>query len=145
MPYAQVSDLEARYASRDLVQLTNEDPTAATVDAAFVTVALADASAEIDTYLESRFALPLADPPAVLVGWCCKIAMYNMQQLRPIHDLQDASDRYDRVIKQLEKVSDGSLTLGLATDTDEEPPPATPTVIRSGPLKMLTRGRLRGF
>jgi len=144
MPYAQVSDLEARYASRDLVQLTNEDPTAATVDAAFVTVALADASAEIDTYLESRFALPLADPPAVLVGWCCKIAMYNMQQLRPIHDLQDARDRYKDVIAQLELVRDGKLTLGLATD-EAEPPPASPTVVTSGPLKMLTHGRLRGF
>ena len=54
---------------------------------------LNDASNEIDTYLESRFALPLSDPPAVLVPFCCKIAMYHLQALRPIHDLAYAKEQ----------------------------------------------------
>jgi phage gp36-like protein len=65
MAYAQPSDMIARYPNRDLVQLTNEDPTQQVVDDSVLQQALADASAEIDGYLESRFTLPLSDAPAV--------------------------------------------------------------------------------
>ncbi len=44
MAYAQVSDMQARYPNRDLVQLTNEDPTQTTINAAFLSTFLADAS-----------------------------------------------------------------------------------------------------
>ena len=70
MVYAQPSDMIARYPNRDLVQLTNEDPTQQVVDDSVLQQALADASAEIDGYLESRFTLPLSDAPAAPVaGW----------------------------------------------------------------------------
>ena len=94
MSYAQVADMQARYPNRDLVQITNEDPTQTTVNAAYLQTFLNDASFEIDSYLESRFALPLSDPPAVLTPFCCKIAMYHMQALRPIHDLKYAEEQY---------------------------------------------------
>jgi phage gp36-like protein len=150
MPYAQVSDMVARYPNRDLVQLTNENPQATTVNTEFVTIVLSDASAEIDSYISTRFELPMSDPPAVLLPWCCRIAMYLLQQLRPIHDLQDARDRYRDIIKQLEQVRDGKLSLGLATDSGEEPAPAEETVLTESPrveggAKMLTPGRLKGF
>jgi len=48
MVYAQPSDMIARYPNRDLVQLTNEDPTQQAVDDSVLQQALADASAEID-------------------------------------------------------------------------------------------------
>ena len=83
--------------------------------------ALTDASSEIDTYLEARFALPLSDPPAVLNRLACDIAMYRLQSLRPLHDLEDARRRYDDAIAMLSKVAAGELTLGLATDNQEPP------------------------
>ena len=76
------------------VQLTNEDPTQTTVNAAFLATFLSDASDEIDAYLEARFALPLSDPPAILTRLCCEVAMYHLNALRPIHDLQDTKDEY---------------------------------------------------
>ena len=93
MVYAQPSDMIARYPNRDLVQLTNEDPTQTVVDQTVLQQALADASAEIDGYLESRFSLPLTDPPAVLARLTCDIAMYRLQALRPLHDLDEARRR----------------------------------------------------
>jgi phage gp36-like protein len=89
MVYAQPSDMIARYPNRDLVQLTNEDPTQQVVDDSVLQQALADASAEIDGYLESRFTLPLSDAPAVLARLTCDIAMYRLQALRPLHDLAE--------------------------------------------------------
>jgi phage gp36-like protein len=144
MSYATPIDVENRYPNRDLVQLTNEDPTATTVNTAFIQQALDDASAEIDTYIEARFTLPLTDPPAVLNRLCSDIAMYRMQALRPIHDLEDARKRYDDAIGVLQKVAKGELTLGLSADS-LEPTIAQNVEVLEGPVKKFTRHRLKGF
>jgi phage gp36-like protein len=152
MVYAQPSDMIARYPNRDLVQLTNEDPTQTIVDQTVLQQALGDASAEIDGYLESRFTLPLTDPPAVLARLTCDIAMYRLQALRPLHDLAEARRRYDDAIALLVRVSDGTLTLGLAPD-NLEPAGAAGAVVteaggdRSGGAaqRIFSRGNLKGF
>ena len=57
MSYATPQDLINRYPNRDLVQLTNEDPTITTINTTVLQQALDDASAEIDGYLGGRFTL----------------------------------------------------------------------------------------
>lgn len=144
MSYATSDDLTARYPNRDLVQLTNEDPAATTINAAFAQQALSDASAEIDSYLESRFTLPLTDPPATLARLCCDIAMYRIQALRPLHDLSDARQRYDDAIALLLRVAQGEADLGLAADSAEAlTAPAVETVENSG--RVFSRDSLKGF
>jgi phage gp36-like protein len=152
MTYAQPSDMIARYSNRDLVQLTNDDPTQTAVDQTVLQQALADAAAEIDGYLESRFTLPLTDPPAVLARLTCDVAMYRLQALRPLHDLAEARRRYDDAVALLMRVADGTLTLGLAPD-NQEPAEAAGAVVteaggeRSGALarRVFSRGSLKGF
>ena len=145
MSYAAAQDMINRYPNRDLVQLTNEDPTATTVNDTPLTQALADASAEIDGYIEGRFALPLADPPAVLNRLTTDIAMYRLQSLRPLHDLADARQRYEDAIAMLSKVAAGELTLGLSAD-DLEPPAASDTVETvCAPDRVFNRGNLKGY
>ncbi len=144
MSYATAQDVINRYPNRDLVQLTNEDPTAMTVNTAPITQALSDASAEIDGYIEGRFALPLADPPAVLNRLATDIAMYRMQTLRPLHDIEDARQRYEDAVAMLGKVAAGELTLGLATD-GKEPPVAGAVESVQGPERVFNRGNLKGY
>jgi phage gp36-like protein len=151
MVYAQPSDMIARYPNRDLVQLTNEDPTQQFVDDSVLQQALADASAEIDGYLESRFTLPLSDAPAVLARLTCDIAMYRLQALRPLHDLAEARRRYEDAVAVLVRVADGTLTLGLAPD-NQEPGEAAGSVTEAGgdtagtlPRRVFSRGNLKGF
>src|SRR5438128_5844864 len=129
MPYATITDMQARYPNRDLVQLTNEDPAVITVNATFLSTFLSDASDEIDAYLEARFALPLTYPPAILTRLCCEIAMYHLNTLRPIHDLADAKDKYEKAIAFLQEVSNGQRTLGLSTDSQEPADPSSPQVV----------------
>lgn len=154
MSYAQVSDMQARFPNRDLVQLSNEDPTVTLVNTVFIQTAMTDASAEIDTYLEARFALPLTSPPASLVRLCCDIAMYRMQALRPLHDVAEARKRYDDAIGTLARVAAGELTLGLTVDGFEPPDPTNPAVavVQAGgdpagtiPPRVFSRGSLKGF
>lgn len=152
MVYAAPSDMIARYPNRDLVQLTNEDPTQTTVNQTVLQQALADASAEIDGYLEGRFALPLTDPPAVLNRLACDVAMYRLQALRPLHDLAEARRRYDDALTLLMRVADGTLTLGLALDNQEPGEAAGAVVTEAGgdsagtlPRRVFSRGNLKGF
>jgi len=152
MSYASPNDMIARYPSRDLVQLSNEDPTQTTVNVAALQQALNDAAAEIDGYLESRFALPLADPPAVLSRLTCDIAMYRLQSLRPLHDLADARKRYEDAVDLLVRVARGEVTLGLAADNVEAAQAAGAVVTQAGgdslgelPARIFNRGSLKGF
>jgi len=134
--------MEARYPARDLIQIT--DPAGHAIQIAALTQALTDASAEIDGYIESRFALPLSDPPAVLNRLACDIAMYRLQALRPLHNIEDARQRYEDAVKVLEQVAQGKVTLGLSSD-GIEPPIAQAVEMTEGPRKMFTRRRLRGY
>jgi len=150
--YATANDLIARYPNRDLVQISNEDPTQTTVNTTVLSQALSDASAEIDGYIASRFALPLSDPPAVLSRLACDIAMYRLQSLRPLHDLTDARKRYDDAIELLMRVARGEVTLGLAADNIEAPQAAGAVVTQAGgdnsgvlPARVFDRGSLKGY
>jgi phage gp36-like protein len=133
-----------RYPNRDLVQLTNEDPTSTSVQSAPILQALSDASAEIDGYLEGRFELPLAEPPAVLSRLATDIAMYRLQSLRPLHDLGDARRRYEDAIGLLAKIAAGELTLGIAAD-GSEPPAASEAETLRGPSRVFGRRNLKGY
>jgi phage gp36-like protein len=114
--YASADDMIARYPNRDLVQLTNEDPTQTAINPSIIGQALADASAEIDGYLDGRFALPLNDVPTVLNRLACDVAMYRLQSLRPLHDMADARKRYEDAVELLVRVARGEVTLGLTAD-----------------------------
>jgi phage gp36-like protein len=152
MAYASPNDMIARYPNRDLVQLSNEDPTQTMVNTAALEQALGDASAEIDGYLESRFALPLGDPPAVLNRLACDIAMYRLQSLRPLHDLADARKRYEDAVELLVRVARGEVTLGLSADNHEPQQAEGAVVTQAGgdasgalPARVFNRGSLKGY
>jgi phage gp36-like protein len=150
--YASPNDLIARYSNRDLVQLSNEDPTRTTIDIATLQQALDDASAEIDSYIDGRFTLPLSDPPMVLDRLTCDIAMYRLQSLRPLHDLADARRRYEDAVDLLVRVARGEVTLGLAADNAEPPVAQGSVVTQAGgdpsgelPSRIFDRGSLKGY
>jgi phage gp36-like protein len=146
--YAMPSDMVASYPARDLVQLTNEDPTVTTVNASFLQTFLDQAARMIDSFIESRFSLPLKTVPEPLRIMCLDMAMYRMQSLRPLHDIEDARKRYDDALKMLRAIADGKLTLGLDA-AGAEPPVAVPTVITSTADPMLShvfdRNTMRGM
>ena len=115
---------------------------------------LSDASVEIDSFIESRFALPFTDPPAILNQICTDIAWYRLQVSRPLRDSKDAKERYEGRIKFLVAVRDGKITLGMTADS-KEPAIASPTVLMQSPTStpvmidpytdIFNRNRLRTF
>lgn len=112
MPYATQQDMVDRFAQTELVQLTNPDnPAATTVNATVLGQALADADAAIDGYLQSRYTLPLAVVPKVILRYACDIARYFLYDDRATEQVEK---RYNDAIKFLEQVAKGAITLGLS-------------------------------
>jgi phage gp36-like protein len=146
--YASSDDMIARYPNRDLLQLTNEDPTQTEINTSVIDQALADASAEIDGYLDGRFALPLTDAPALLDRLACDVAMYRLQSLRPLHDMADARKRYEDAIELLVRVARGEVTLGLTSDNLEpaEGHDEITLIKEPGPaMRIFSRSSMRGY
>ena len=111
--------------------------------------ALADASAEIDGYLDGRFALPLTDAPTVLNRLACDVAMYRLQSLRPIHDMADARQRYEDAVQLLVRVARGEVTLGLTADNLEPAEGLDVIQIEEGcggaPIRIFSRRTLQSY
>jgi phage gp36-like protein len=141
MGYATIQDLQDRYLERDLIQLS--DPLAQTLQTAVLQKALDDADSEIDSYLVSRYALPFANPPAVLVRVACELAIFHLQTLRSLGDLEDSRARYRHDLEFLRGVNAGHYLLGEGASAAPQAT-ATSIAIRSQD-RVLTNELLDGF
>lgn len=114
MNYASLEQFVAAFGEREAVELTNlESPTAVAVDTAVMDRALADASALIDSYIQRRYALPLASVPEALVPRCLDISRFRLDVFNPREAVQK---RHDDAVRWLEQVAKGLVSLGLAED-----------------------------
>jgi phage gp36-like protein len=119
MSYCTISDIYKVLPQDTVMRLTDDESTGA-VDEAKVTEAIESGAEEIDSYLGSRYDLPLSSTPPVLGRLNADIAAYNLYA-RVKEDIPATRQtRYDNAIKFLQKVADGKLTLGI------QPPPDPP-------------------
>lgn len=138
--YCTVPDCEARYPARDLIQITNQDPTALTVNATVLARALVDASAEIDGYLGSRYILPLVVVPDVLSRVCSDIGVYRLMSLRPLHDIAEVRARYVDATKWLTLVAAGKVQLGINSVSSARAVPDPVVQIMPVPIVQSNQG-----
>jgi phage gp36-like protein len=109
--YAQGADMIARFGAVRLVELTDSgEVRTGEINQATLQQALADADAEINGYLQSRYTLPLATVPQMLNLLACDIALYRLMKERPI---QAVTERYDAARNWLRDVAKGLFGLGL--------------------------------
>ena len=119
MTYATQSHLVDRFGSDELAQLTDRE-TGATIDAAVLGRALADADAEIDGYLAARYTLPLASTPVTLVRIAAYIARYRLFADRATDAVRQF---YADAVRDLKAIAagniiiDGALPLAASTNT----------------------------
>ena len=137
MPYATQADLEARYGADELTQLTDRIG-AGVPDAAVINRALADADAEIDGYLATRYALPLPTVPPVLARIACDIARYRLWEDRASEEVRR---RYEDARRILESIANGRVSLGLPEAT------AAPALaaVSLGNARVLSRTGTGGY
>ena len=139
MPYATYQDMLTRFGEAELIALSDRENLGVVVPA-LLDAALAEASAEIDAYLVSRYALPLAVIPPLFVTHACDIARYRLSGAT-VTEVDTARDRYKDAIRFLESVRDGKI--GLGADVSAAPVNAAQDLCMlatDSPARIFSRG-----
>lgn len=141
MSYATKANMIARFGEPEVIALTDRDGLGV-VDNTVLDGALAEADAEIEPYLASRYSLPLTSVPKILTGFACDIARYRLCGAG-VTETEEVRNRYKDAVKFLESVSSGKLTLGV--DTIGVAPAAPGSVQVSAPARVFNSGSLAGY
>ena len=128
--YATLTDLVDRFGARELTQLTvRTDPEATEPDEPTANKALDDATAEMDVYIGTQYALPLPSVPTVLKGVCCDVARYRLYGDQASDEVRR---RFEDAVSLLNKIAKGTVSLGFT---------ATPEPAAAG-VAFVTPGRV---
>lgn len=107
MSYATTEDMEKRYGQKELVQLTDRE-NVGRLDESVLSEALADASAECDSYMAGRVVLPLTFVPPVLLRAVCDIARFRLYGVRAPEEIRN---RYKDAVSWLRDVASGKAVV----------------------------------
>lgn len=143
MAYSALADTQNQIEEAKLIQLT-DDEGLGSVNEARVTRAIADADAEIDGYVGSRYVVPLSPVPDSIRRLSVELAIYNLYARRdkvPEHRVE----RYKGAVKLLEQIALGKISLG-PSDPDGNPPESdAPEFSSDNPVRTFTRDSMSGF
>lgn len=140
--YYTQADYVDRYGLEEAVRIT--DTTGSGVpDAGAFDSAIADVSADMDTYLSSRYALPLQPVPRVLKSIAAALVREKLHTQFPTDSVTREADL---ARKQLRDLATGTARLVLETGTEPEPQSSGGNAIRaSAPARTFTADKLAGF
>ena len=116
MAYSSQTDLEDRLTESELRQLAdfNGDGVA---DSDVLARAISDADALIDSYIGTRYSVPLDDVPDSIRLRSINIALYFLYLGR--QSVTDSvSKQHDHDLKWLQSIAAGSVSLGIAETPD---------------------------
>lgn len=117
--YCTADDLVLRFGQREITQLTDYDRDDQP-DGAVLDQAITDTAAEIDSYIGSRYPLPLGTVPAVLELHACDICRFRLYRDGAP---EEVAERYAIAIRWLKDVAQGKAQLlpisNAAEDADE--------------------------
>jgi phage gp36-like protein len=139
--YCTQDDLLALIPPTELAQLTAESGD--TPDAAVVADAIAQAGAEIDSYLAVRYRLPLAATPDRIKSLAADIAIYHLYSRRSLMH-QVRLDKYTQAIAFLKDVAAGRARI-LGADAAEEPGAAENVVEVTSSGRVFSRDKMGGW
>ena len=109
--YCTQSDLVVRFGPAELLAIADRDLDGV-VDAAVVTAVIEAASSIIDSYIGTRYALPLATVPTTLKSICEDIARHALYTVEP---MKIVVDNRDSAISRLKDISRGLASLDVPT------------------------------
>lgn len=140
--YATVDQLKEVIPPRDLELLTDFEREGVASDWRLVR-ALADATAEINSYIGKVVRRPLIDPPHILRVICRDLAMHRLY-LNLGHDMKVYDRLRGSALASLRDMRDGVTAIGDDGDGPDEL--TSPGVaMTEGPDRLLTRDSMKGF
>jgi phage gp36-like protein len=138
MSYASQSDMVDRFGESEVAQRTNRVD-GLTIDPAVLSRALDDADAQIDSYMATRYTLPLATTPTVLVRLACDMARYALYDDGVPETVRQ---RYEDAVSLLKKFASGDVKI---VGQDAAATAGVETVQFSFASRQVTDDTMRGF
>ncbi len=139
--YATLSDVQIFISDQDLIQLTDDENTGSMITST-IDKMLEAATVEIDGYIGSKYPLPLATVPTILINICTDIGIFNLYARRhgpPEH----WQTRYDNAVKKLGLIAKGDdISLGV---NDPEGTGASDLAATSSSSKVFSMETLKNF
>lgn len=144
MAYHTIDELQpARLTEAELVQLTNDEVGATTIDTDVYEGVRDDAEAEIDAYLGARYSLPLDSTPAVVKRLSITITVYYLYARRFAGGVPEQIRKsYEDAVALLRRLSDGTATLGVQPAPTQNSERLAEV---SGQTAVFTRTSLKSF
>ena len=128
MSYLTYQDLVTAFGENEVLNITDRDRDGLSDDDV-VADGIAFANDHVNGYLRERYTVPLLNPPANLVGFCCDFARYRFYQDQPTELVQE---RYNVGCFWLKDVARGLVQLETS-DTETTP------IAYSQPTTIFTR------
>ena len=139
--YATVDQLVRQFGQREVIALSDRENTGE-MDETVLGDALDNASSEIDSYLASRYAMPLNPVPKMLSSLCGDIARYRLcsGETRMTEEIEK---RYKAATDFLKQVASGVAVLGTSAAGEAVPQPESSIEFSSGVLVFGRQARWR--
>jgi phage gp36-like protein len=141
MAYAVLANFIALFGEREIIALTDRAMTG-TVNETLLNEAVAQASAEIDRKLASRYKLPFSRVTPALTRICCDMTRYYLSGAEA-NETDAVVARYKQALKDLDAVRDGREGLGL--DEDAAPVTDSGAVRVNAPRRQFSAGKLSDY
>jgi|688.fasta_scaffold1146515_1 phage gp36-like protein len=107
--YATAAEFKEEIGTEETVQLTNLDnPSATTVNTTRLEKTLSAATGEINSYLATRYSIPVSPIPHILKTYCIDIAWYRLAQNNAPEQF---ATRYNNAIARLKDIEKGQMLL----------------------------------
>lgn len=148
MPYVSAQDLIDRIGEDAVYVLADRDRDGA-LDTATIDEAAADAAAEIDAYLSTRYDVPLAPVPRVIKRLAVDMAIYRLADAAGGYT-EERRKRYEDAIALLRRIASGEVGLGIPPAGDGADDKQVDVVgdqiaAESNPPRLFTRKTQRGL
>lgn len=112
MAYSTLDDITKLIPAETVLGLT-DDEALGSIEQARVQEAVAQADAEVDSYLGTRYAVPLATAPDIIKKISADIAVYNLYSRRVQEMPPLWAERYRNAVQKLKGMAGGTISLGV--------------------------------
>jgi phage gp36-like protein len=130
----------ARFGELEMIQLTDRDNTTGVVNLAVLDAAIADAEAEVDSYISVRYAMPLASVPDIVKSMTADVARYRLYDTEVPEIVEK---RYDAALRLLRDVA--ARRASLDKDINGNDAPVSNGVKISKPPRVFNDSSLDGY
>jgi len=117
MAYITKDELEKRLSKEYLLMIADDDQDGV-LDEQVIDEAISQAQSEVDTYIGTRYEVPISDPPQVVKKLTADLAIYYLH-MRKDNMPEAVQKLYDGALKLLTLIAQGKVTLGVTEEAEQ--------------------------